>query len=52
MYIFYIHLITCHYYADVYILEHLSVFMFALVGLTLVRFTLNKGAGVPENYVF
>ena len=30
---------------------HLSEFEFASVALTLVRFTLTIGAGVPENYV-
>ena len=46
-------LITCHYYAytNANILVHLSVFEFSSVGLKLVRFTLTKGAGVPQNYV-
>ena len=30
---------------------HLSVSEFASVGLTLIRFTLTKGAGVADNYV-
>ena len=30
---------------------HLSVFEFASVSLKLVRFSLTKGAGVPENYM-
>ena len=52
-YVCYINLITCHYYAyaNVYILVPLSVFEFASVGLSLVRFTLTKGAGVPVNCV-
>ena len=46
-------LITCRYYAyaNAYILVHLSVFEFDLVGLAFFRFTLTKGIGVPENYV-
>ena len=31
---------------------HLSVFEFASIYLTLVRFTLMKGTGVLENYLF
>ena len=35
----------------VFILVHLSVFEFASIGLKLVRSSLKKGAGVPENFV-
>ena len=47
-------LIIHHYftYINAFTLVHLSVFEFASINLTLVRFTLKKGAGVPENYVF
>ena len=43
-----------HYYAYicVFTLVHLSVFEFASIDLTLVRFTLTKDTRVPENYVF
>ena len=57
MYIFlynYINLIIHHYftYMNAFTLVHLLVFEFASIYLTLVRFTLKKGTGVPENYVF
>ena len=47
-------LIIHHYYTYVnaITLVHLSVFVFTSLYLTLVRFTLTKGTGVPENYVF
>ena len=47
-------LIIHHYYTNinVFILVHLSVFEFASIDLTLVRFTLTNGTRVPENYVF
>ena len=35
-----------------FILVHLSLLEFASIDLTLVRFTLTKANGVPENYVF
>ena len=52
MYIF--NLIIHHYYTyiNAFTLVHLSMFEFALIDLTLVSFTLMKGTGVPENYVF
>ena len=47
-------LIIHHYYTyvNVFILVHLSVLEFASINLTLARFTLTKGTGVSENYVF
>ena len=47
-------LIIHHYftYVNAFTLVHLSVFEFASIYLTLVRFTLTKGTGVPENNVF
>ena len=37
-------------YENAFTLVHLSVFV--SIDLTLVRFTLTKGTGVSENYVF
>ena len=47
-------MIIHHYfsYVNTFKLVHLSVFEFASIDLTLVRFTLKKDTGVPENYVF
>ena len=39
-------------YINALTLVHLSVFEFASIYLMLVRFTLTRGTGVPENYVF
>ena len=46
-------LIIHHYYTylDAFTLVHSSAFEFALIDLTLVRFTLTKGTEVLENYV-
>ena len=46
-------MINQHYYANihVFISVHFSGIKFASDGLALVRFTLTKGAGVPENYL-
>ena len=47
--------LICHHYftyVNAFTLVHLSVFDFASLYLSLVRFTLKKGTGVPENYVF
>ena len=38
-------------YINIFILMHLFVVEFTSMGLTLVRFTLKKGAEVPENCV-
>ena len=45
-------LIIHHYftYVNAFTLVHLSLLEFASIYLTLVRFTLKKGTGVPENY--
>ena len=47
-------LIIHHYYTCVnaFTLVHLSALEFDSIDLALVRFTLIKGTGVPENYVF
>ena len=48
-----LNLIIHHYYTyvDTFTLVHLSVFEFASIDLTLVRFTLMKSTGVPENHM-
>ena len=48
-----INLTIHHYYAYVnaFTIVHLFAFEFASIDLTLVRFTLTKGTGVPENHV-
>ena len=43
------HFYTC---INVFTLVHLSVFEFASIDLTLVRFILTKGTGVPKRIVF
>ena len=49
-----LNLIIYHYntYINAFTLVRLSVFVSASIDLTLVRFTLTKGSGVPEKYVF
>ena len=42
----------CYTYINVFTLVHLSVFECVSIYLTLVRYTLMKGTGVPEKYVF